>query len=135
MKRALLLCLAFALIGGCVTRKFTVQSDPPGADVYIDGELVGKTPYETEFDHYGTRLILLEMPGYADMKTLEKVSAPVYEYFPLDVVSELLVPFDLHDEHEFHYKLEPKVPAEKASVLERARAAREILRRESQEDE
>ena len=33
------------LTAGCAaTQSFTVRTNPPGADIYVDGERVGKTP-------------------------------------------------------------------------------------------
>ena len=49
---AVLVCLA-AL--GCVQRRMTIRSNPPGALVYVDDYQVGTTPVSTDFGYYGTR--------------------------------------------------------------------------------
>ena len=57
----ILLCLfGCATLGGCVLRSLTVNSEPPGAMVYLDDELIGETPVTTTFTYYGTRKITLE---------------------------------------------------------------------------
>jgi hypothetical protein len=42
-----LLCLS--LLPGCVHRRLTVSSNPPGARVLLDGEEVGETPTSVDF--------------------------------------------------------------------------------------
>src|SRR4051812_21539996 len=47
-------CSLFAfLLSGCVHRVVTVQSDPPGALVYMNEEEIGRTPVSKEFLWYG----------------------------------------------------------------------------------
>src|SRR5262245_32199714 len=53
--------LAFFLLplaaSGCVTRTLRVETDPPGARVWIDGVEAGPSPVEVPFTHYGAREI------------------------------------------------------------------------------
>lgn len=62
MRRALTLCLA--LLVGC--QSVTVHSAPYGADVYVDGELVGKTPCKfTASTVIGSDYeVVVRYPGY-----------------------------------------------------------------------
>lgn len=99
------LFLSLALTG-CVRRIVTIDSQPQGAQVYFDRKLIGQTPYAHEFLHYGVHRLELVKEGYANLNTTLKLKGPVYEYFPLSVFSELLIPWQITDEHSFAFKLE-----------------------------
>jgi len=119
--RALLLLAALLLSPGCVSRTLAVTSDPAGARVTIDGKFVGTTPYEQAYHSYGTRSLDLELAGYTSRHELLDVPLPWWQVFPLDVVTDLLLPLGLHDDHAFHYALQPLDP--EAGTWDEARAA------------
>ena len=48
---------------GCMHRRMTIRSNPPGARVLLEGEEKGFTPYSMDFTYYGTREITLVKPG------------------------------------------------------------------------
>ena len=116
---------------GCIERRMTIQSDPPGATVWIDGKPAGKTPLSAPFVFYGTREFTFHREGYEIFSTLEKVHPPVYQYFPIDFVSEFLLPFTLLDEHSFFYTLKPYFPKTSAQKQELEKKAG-LLRNEFQ---
>ncbi|NUM34836.1 MAG: PEGA domain-containing protein [Candidatus Brocadiae bacterium] len=112
---------------GCVERKITIVSDPQGAHVWLDGEKVGETPVSVPFSFYGTREITVSKEGYQLHSSMESIQAPVYQYFPLDFVSEFLIPVSLQDEHKFLYTLKPYFPLtakQKKDLEKRADALR-----------
>lgn len=105
--------LGFTVFSGCVLRTLTINSEPSGATVYLDNTPIGETPVTIPFTYYGTRKITLEKTD-ADGKLIyerkiifEKLSTPVYQYFPLDFFSEIVLPVDIKDEHFFTYRLDP----------------------------
>ncbi len=105
--------LGFSVFSGCVLRTLTINSEPSGATVYVDNNPVGETPVTIPFTYYGTRKIALEKTD-ADGKLIyerkivyEKLSAPIYQIFPLDFFSEIVLPVDIKDEHFFTYRLDP----------------------------
>lgn len=109
---ALLLLLVLA---GCVERVLAIRSDPPGAEVTLDGKEAGITPLEIKFDWYGGREIILRKPGYRSVHVIEEIGAPWYQIFPLDFVTDVLIPFRIRDERVLEYQLEREpapVPAE-----------------------
>jgi hypothetical protein len=113
-----------------VERYITVRSDPPGAHVFIDNEEVGDTPIENyKFIHYGTRRITIMAPGYKTISTYERIGAPIYQWFPVDFVFELLLPVKLEDHHNFLYILEPDPEMD---VQEFIRKAQEFRQKERQ---
>lgn len=73
MKLGSLVCGAVAAVAlsGCATimaggpDQVTVQSNPPGATVYVDDQPVGQTPMVVQLDRERSRgLIRVEAPGY-----------------------------------------------------------------------
>ena len=131
--RATLLSLVLAaslITSGCIERRFTIKTDPPGAKVFVDGAMVGDSPVELSFEHYGVRRITLRLSGHQTAEHLVPLDPPFYQYFPLDLVTELLLPFEIVDAHEAGpFTLEPQGPSEldAAAVLERARSQRQAL--------
>jgi len=98
-QRIMLLAVAVvALGGGCVQRRMTIRSSPPGAAVYVDDYQIGTTPVSHDFVYYGTRKIRLVKDGYETLTVRQPIPAPWYEYFPLDFVSENLIPWEIRDE-------------------------------------
>ncbi|WP_419191808.1 PEGA domain-containing protein [Engelhardtia mirabilis] len=119
-----------ALLAGCrVQRTLTITSEPPGAEVRIDDELVGNTPMVLPFVHYGTRRFTFYLDGYLTLSTVEKIEPPWYGRFPIDLFTEVLPPLGIDDDHPIHARLvsgeESRTLPALRSVLERA----EILRR------
>ncbi len=116
----LLAILAAALCSGCVERRIYVTSDPPGADVYIDGEMVGQTrpknhpdgPLYANFTYYGKREYTLRKPGFATASGTVNLEAPWYEYPPVDFFSEVLAPWPIIDRHYVEVKLQRATAAD-----------------------
>lgn len=109
MKRTLFATLMLLLIvatSGCVRRIVTIDSQPQGAQVYFGRQLVGETPCTHEFLYYGTHYLELAKDGYLNHRTTVKLKGPVYEYFPFSVFSEILIPWQITDEHTLNFKLE-----------------------------
>lgn len=56
---------AFGLAGCTNLKTYKVRSDPPGAEVLLDGQPAGRTPAEILLDtHKGEHLVLLRLRGY-----------------------------------------------------------------------
>ena len=91
---------------GCVERLLQVRSDPPGATVYINGKNAGQTPLDFEFTHYGAVDVILRHEEHLSHRELFPLRPPWYEYFPLDFISELVVPWTIHDNHGVNVTLE-----------------------------
>ena len=118
-----------AASGGCgVQRQVTVQSDPPGALVYLNGEEVGRTPVTHDFLWYGKYDVTLRKEGYETVKTTGDVIAPWWQWVPFDLVAEL-VPVPLTDRHTLSYAMKPATtrPADAGVMLEHATDYRENL--------
>ena len=125
------LCLALAPLASCagVHRILSVESDPPGAIVRLDERIIGRTPLEHEFDHYGTVRLTMYREGFRTESVRVELKAPWYGRFPLDLVTDFLWPFAWTDRHRVRLTLRAEQGAASASdldsVLLRARSARE----------
>ncbi len=118
------------LLTGCVERALVITSDPPGADVTVNQQWTGKTPYVLPFKHYGVYDIWIEHPGFEENGRMvkfyplhvgEPVKAPAYQYAGVDFVTEVMLPATLQDVHNLHYVLERVDQADDISdVLARA---------------
>jgi len=131
MRRYILMtALAAGLaVTGCygqVQRTITIESEPPGALCWLNDNEVGRTPVTVPFTWYGTYGVRLEAAGYEALVTTAKVSAPPYEWIPLDLAAETVVPGIRHDNHEFRFALKKAEPVDPMPLRERA----EGLRRE-----
>jgi PEGA domain-containing protein len=57
--------LAALCAAGCAHyQSVGVESDPAGADIYLDGELVGKTPMEVDVGRDAAHTLYLKREGY-----------------------------------------------------------------------
>ena len=121
--RLLAAVLALLLLPGCVERALVVETTPPGAEVWIDGELAGLSPVRVPFSHYGTREVVVVKGGFATMKEIRDVAAPWFERFPIDFASENLWPATFTDERYFVYTLKPET-VDPEGVLKRAEEMR-----------
>src|SRR3954471_22641033 len=46
---------AVGLAAGCVDRRFLVETNVPGAQVYVDGKPIGATPADAQWEYAGYR--------------------------------------------------------------------------------
>lgn len=116
--------LAVSMSVGCVQRRFTIRSNPPGALVYVDDYEIGTTPCSTDFTYYGTRKIRLVKDGYETLTVLQPVPAPWYQFPGIDFVSENLVPGEIRDERILDYQMQPQVIVPTAQLMGRAEELR-----------
>lgn len=100
--------LALGCASCAVKRELVITSNPSGAQVRLDDEIVGWTPYTTSFEAYGTRRVTLYHEGYHTHSRLVELLPPWYGRFPVDIFSEILIPVGWHDRHDVHIDLEPE---------------------------
>ena len=124
-----LLAVLLATVGcfslpGCVFRRMTIRSDPPGALVLLEGEEVGYTPHSLDFTYYGSREITLVKDGYKTHTVLQEVPSPWYQKPGIDFFSENLLPFKITNRHDFTYNLEKQELVPMDELNNRANALR-----------
>ena len=125
----ILLCIEilalFGMVGGgCVQRRLTIRTDPPGAMAYVDGYPIGTTPISTDFIYYGTREIRLVKDGYETVVSKQRINPPWYEIPPLDFVSENLLPGELRDHRTLEFRLQPQRITPPEQLVDRAERLR-----------
>ena len=105
---------------GCVTRRYLITSDPPGAVVYRDGQPIGATPVEEPFLYYGKYRFRLVKDGYAPLDVTPELCMPWYEFPGVDFVSENLIPYPFRDVKCLHFQLQPLESVRTDEVRSRA---------------
>ena len=111
-----LAAVAALLAGGCVSRTLTVRTNPPGALVWLNDSEAGRTPMSVPFTWYGNYDVVIRADGYRTLKTTAGVNAPLWEFIPFDLITDLL---PLHHEQVLTYTLQQQVPARPDLVLAR----------------
>jgi hypothetical protein len=125
--RVSLAILLAASMPGCVQRRMTIRSNPSGALVYVGNKEIGTTPVSTSYIYYGTREFKLVKDGYETLTETRRIRAPWYQWFPLDFVSENVLPVEIRDERMIDFTLQPQMIAPAQMTIGRA----EELRRAS----
>ncbi len=111
-------------LSGCVERRYTIRTDPPGALVIANGEPIGTTPVSKSFTFYGDRTFRIIREGYETQDIVAKFKPPWYDNLLTEAITENFVPYTFRDEIEFNYKLIPARPADLDDVVNRAEATR-----------
>jgi hypothetical protein len=119
------LLLAAGLAGGCVERKFVIETDPPNALVLVNNQPLGPSPADGSFVYYGKYNFTLLSPGFETLHVTENIAAPCYQWFPLDFFFETLWPFEIQDVRRFHYQMMPMQIPNTADVLQRSGVIRQ----------
>jgi hypothetical protein len=121
---ALLFLAPLSLFSGCVERRYTVRTDPPGAIVIVNGEDIGPSPASKSFVFYGDREITLMLDGYETKTVMQPIKAPWWDNLLTEFFTENLVPVSLRDEREFKYQMTPAQSPPQAELRDRAEALR-----------
>lgn len=124
----LIALLASVCCVGCVRRRMTIRTNPPGAQVYVDDYELGPTPISADFTYYGNRKIRLVKDGYETETFLQSVPAPWYQIPPLDFFAENLVPGEIRDQRTFNYQLSPQRMVPSEELLQRGEDLRRGVR-------
>ena len=119
-----LLIAAALTAGGCVERRFVIESDPPGALVYVNGQPLGSTPVDGHFIYYGNYEFTLVKDGYETLHVDQRIRAPWYQYPLVDFVSENVYPGKLEDVRRFRYAMQPATQVNTQQLMQQAEALR-----------
>ena len=128
--QAVALCVAAAsllLLGGCVERTLIIRSDPPGANLIVNGDPRGVAPVEIPFETYGVFEVVASLPRHQRLHTAVPVKAPWYEQIPIDFFAENIWPFTVKDRHEVTLSLKPTLPADDTGIDRREEQLRERM--------
>ncbi len=121
MKYSIILLIALSLAAvGCVERKITVTTEPAGAVVWLNDEEIGATPITTHFTWYGDYDVVMRREGYETLHTSRETPTPVWQWPGLDLFFECFWPFELVDEHNWHFDLTPATPGDAEALIRSA---------------
>ena len=115
--------LAFA--PGCVRRTITLNTDPQTARVTLNDEYVGTSPITVPFTFYGDYDVILRKEGFQTLHTHHVIKRPWYQYPPVDLVAEALLPVEIRDDREMCFTLSPAEPVDREELVEKARDFRQ----------
>ncbi len=110
------------LLPGCIHRRVTIHSDPPGALAKVDGKVIGYTPASYDYTWYGEREIELLRDGFETKKQLVRFDAPWYQRFPLEFFSDNFAGTHLQDHRQIRIGMQPRRRDSSTDVLERGRS-------------
>jgi hypothetical protein len=125
---AFMLLTGLGTLCGCVERRYTVRTDPPGALVIVNGEAIGPAPASHGFYFYGDREVTLVLDGYQTKTLIQPINAPWYDNYLTEFFTENLVPWNIRDERQFTYQLEPAQSPTEDALSGRADALRSEAR-------
>lgn len=114
--------LAAIACTGCVERRVWIDTDPPGALVWLNDAQLGRTPVDVAITHDGTYDLRIEKEGYEPVVTGATVDGPLWDKPPFDFVCEIL-PIDARHHTRWRFTLRERDDSE-AALHERADAMR-----------
>lgn len=110
---------------GCVERRFVVETNVPGAQVYVNNVAVGPSPADARWEYPGRYEFRVVAQGYEPLKVYEQVNPKWYEYPGLDLFFEVLWPFHIEDVRRFRFDLAPAAQVRTDELLDAATRLRE----------
>ena len=112
------LAAVLALTGCRGDRTLRINSIPEGATVRLDDQVIGVTPIEVSFEHYGQRRLALYETGYRTYSEPLIIKAPWWARFPADLLTEVILPLGLDDVREVEIDLVADTGSEAAVAIE-----------------
>jgi len=83
---------------GCVERTVSINTEPQGATVMLNDQDIGRSPVKVPFTWYGDYDIVVRKEGFETVKTSHRLKTPWYQLPGIDLFSECLIPFTIHDD-------------------------------------
>lgn len=120
----LIVALLVLSTNGCVRRRLTVLSNPPGAMVYVDNQPIGSTPCSVDFTYYGTREMRLVKPGFETLTVNQPIPTPWYQIPPLDFVSDNFALTKIRDNRTVSFNLQPQTMLPVEEIIRRGEELR-----------
>jgi hypothetical protein len=125
---ALVILAGSSLLSGCVERRYTIRSDPPGATVIVNGEEIGPTPASKSFVYYGQREMTLMLDGYETKTVIQPITAPWWDNYVTEFFTENVIPVTMRDEREYKFQLVPAQSPPQGELRDRAEGLRSQAR-------
>jgi len=119
--------IATIILGGCVERKLTINTEPQGAIVVLNDEEVGISPVTVSFEWYGDYNVRISKEGFETLKTHRKLKRPWYDKFPFDFFAQLVIPKRIVDTYEWTFELSEKQQIPREELIKDAEELKEKL--------
>ncbi len=119
--------LAALLLGGCVERELTINTEPQGALVTLNDEQIGVSPVTVPFNWYGNYGVRITKDGYETLDTARELKPPLHDFPPFDFVTQILYPGRIMDNYEWTFELQPRQLPTREQILQNAEALRSQL--------
>jgi hypothetical protein len=127
MCRILMLIVLLLALNGCVERRLTIVSDPPGALVSVNNRDIGAAPVDVPDDLFvydGAYEIVLRKDGYEPLRVRQELRPPWYLRFPFDFFAEVVWPFRIRYYRELTYQLQLPPAISREQLLQSAQELR-----------
>jgi len=119
---------ATIILGGCVERKLTINTEPQGALVILNDEEIGESPVTVSFEWYGDYNVRISKEGYETLKTHRELEGPWYDDFPFDFFAQLIIPKRIVDSYEWTFTLAPQEFPMREELIQNAEELKKQLR-------
>ena len=119
------------VLGGCVERRLTINTDPQGATVALNDQEIGDSPVTVPFNWYGDYWVRVSKDGYETLDTHRNLKAPLHDYFPFDFFAQVLYPGRIVDSYEWSFELAFKEYPARDTLIENAQSLRNQLEQRS----
>jgi len=115
------------LVGGCVERRLTINTEPQGAIVVLNDEEIGISPVTVSFEWYGDYDVRISKEGFETLKTHRKLKGPLYDRFPFDFFASCLYPKRIVDSYEWTFTLAPQTQPNREELIRDAQKLKKQL--------
>jgi hypothetical protein len=105
------------LLGGCVERRLTINTEPQGAIVVLNDEEIGISPVMVSFEWYGDYNVRISKEGFETLKTHRKLKSPWYDYFPFDFFAQIVNPKRIVDSYQWSFTLAPQTEPNREELI------------------
>lgn len=112
--------LAVMVMGGCVERQLTINTEPQGALIALNDEDIGISPVTVAFNWYGDYKVRATKEGYAILNTHRKLDAPAHDKFPQDFFAEVLWPGRIENNYEWTFQLDQYKAPDRSQLIQDA---------------
>jgi len=112
---------------GCVERKLTINTEPPGALIVLNDEEIGESPVTIGFNWYGDYCVRISKEGYQTLDTHQPLEGPWYDDFPFDFFAQIVNPRKIVDAYEWTFELSPMPPVSRDELIRAAEHFKERL--------
>jgi len=114
------LLVAVCMVAGCVERKLAINTNPSGAEVFLNDEEIGTSPVTVSFNWYGDYNVTIRKSGFETLNTHRKLESPLIDYFPFDFFAEVLYPGRIVNSYQWSFDLAPQKEIDRQELIQDA---------------